>query len=93
MKSNNEAKLELDLQFLGNLMWSIPKQLQTGLVFGHRVAAWSQGVKLIELMLNEFLRIYLSWNRSMNSSHDTLSMAMFESGRSIFCHRRALLFS
>jgi hypothetical protein len=64
-----------------------------GLVLGHRMATLLQGVELIELMLNEFLRQIPLWNCSSNSSHDMSSTTMFKSGRSVFHHRRALPFS
>jgi hypothetical protein len=47
----------VDLTFLGIQVWSIPKQLhEKGLILGHRKATLSQGIELVELMLNEFLR-------------------------------------
>jgi hypothetical protein len=50
-----EHKL-VDLELLGVQMWSIPKKLhEMGLILGHRMTTLSQGVELIELVLNEFL--------------------------------------
>jgi hypothetical protein len=47
----------IDLKLLGVHMQSIPKQLhETVLVIEHCTTALSQGVELIELALNEFLR-------------------------------------
>jgi hypothetical protein len=53
-----KAKHELvDLKFLGIQVQSILKQLhKMGLILGHRSAALSQGIEIVELMLNKFLR-------------------------------------
>ena len=56
---NVDVKVEhelVDLKFLGIQVWSILKQLyKIGLVIGHRTNSLSQGIELIELVLNEFL--------------------------------------
>jgi hypothetical protein len=53
-----KAKHEpVDLKFLGIQVWIIPKQLhKKSLILRNRMTTLSQGVELVELMLNEFLR-------------------------------------
>jgi hypothetical protein len=47
----------VDLKFLDIQVQSIPKHLhKMGLVLGHRTTSLSQGIELIQLMLNEFLK-------------------------------------
>jgi hypothetical protein len=47
----------VDLKFLNIQVQSIPKQLhKMGLILRHHMSSLSQGVELIELMLNEILR-------------------------------------
>jgi hypothetical protein len=56
---NADIKVEhklVDLELLSVHMWSIPKQLhESGLTLGHHTTTLSEGIELIELVLNEFL--------------------------------------